>query len=88
MKRFKYLRSVQKSYDEQAMIFYTCATYSIQSSATQRKIERTCKRAADGYAEALMEFLTTKADFRYICAKYSLGDSTLDRVRRKFYELW
>lgn len=88
MKRFKWLRSVGKSYDEQALIYYTCATYSSQKETTQRRIARLCERAAGEYAPALMEFLTTKADFRYICAKYCIGDSTLERARRKFYEMW
>ena len=88
MKRFKWLRSVRKSHDEQAMIFYTCATFELQSAATRRKIERLCVKAAAEYSDALLEFLTTKADFRYICTKYAIGDSTLDRVRKRFYELW
>jgi len=88
VKRFKWLRSVNKSYDEQAFIFYTCATYGTQKKTAQNRIRRLCERAAGEYAAALLEFLTTKADFRYICTKHSISDSTLERARRKFYDLW
>ncbi len=88
MKRFKWLRSVGKSFDEQALIYYTCATFESQSTAVRKRIVRLCDRAAGEYAPALLEFLTTKADFRCICVKYAIGDSTLERIRRKFYELW
>lgn len=88
MKKFKWLRSVGKSYDEQALIYYTCATFNRQRAAVRKRIVRLCDRAAGEYAPALLEFLTTTADFRYICVKYAIGDSTLDRARKQFYELW
>lgn len=88
MKKFKKLRSVRKSYEEQAYIFYACATYEKQNAATRRKIENLCTRAAGEYAPALLEFLTSSADFRHICETHHISDSTLERVRKKFYELW
>lgn len=88
MKRFKWLRSVHKTYDAQALIFYTCMNYDEQPEAIRRKIRKVAQRAAEEYADALLEFLTTQADFRYVCTKYSISDRTLERIRRRFYAMW
>ena len=88
VKRFKQLRSVNKSYNEQALIYFTCITYDRQNATTRRKIERLCRKAAGEYAPALLEYLTTDAEWVGVCQKYHVGDRTLERVRRRFYELW
>ena len=88
VKRFKQLRSVNKSYNDQALIYYTCITYDRQNAMTRRKIERLCRKAAGEYASALLEYLTTDAEWVGVCQKYHVGDRTLERVRRRFYELW
>lgn len=88
LKRFRHLKSVSKSYEEQGAIYFACATYRDQPAAVRRKIDRLCERAGGEYAPALKEFLTTGADWAWICDRYYLSERTLDRARKKFYELW
>lgn len=88
MRGFRYLRSVRKTYNEQGMIYFACVNYARLTPGTRRKIDRLCERAGGEYAPALKEYLTTEADWRYICDKHHFSDKTLERVRRKFYEAW
>ncbi len=88
MKGFRRLRSVHKSYNEQGLIYFTCQTYRRQPERVRRRIDRLCESAGGEYAPALKEFLTTGADWRYVCMAHNVSDRTLERARRRFYELW
>ena len=88
MTSFKYLRSVRKSYDEQGYIYYTCKTYGRQPPWIKAKIDRLCESAGGEYAPALKEFLTTDADWIWVCRVHSISSATLERIRRRFYESW
>jgi len=88
LRYFKRLKSVEKSTEEQGYIYYCCRTYSRREKRVQQKIDRLCDLAAGEYAAALREFLLTDADWIYICQKHHISESTLDRIRRRFYELW
>ena len=84
MKRFRYLKSVRKSYEEQGQIYFVCATYRKQPRAVQDRIERLCRRVGGDYAPALMCYLTTGADWISVCDRYHLSGATLERLRRAF----
>ena len=88
MKRFKRLRSVRRSYEEQGLIFFSCQTYRKQPEWQRRKIDSLCETAGGEYAAALKEYLTTDADWIYICGKHHISDRTLERIRKQFYEAW
>lgn len=88
MRYFKRLHSVDKSYNEQGYIYFTCITYAKQPEAVRRKIDELCKSAGGEYAPALKEYMTSSADWVYICDKYYISGSTLERIRREFYDLW
>lgn len=87
--RFKYMRAVRnKSYAQQGAIYFTCVNYRTQPERVQRRIETICRKAAGEYWEALLEYLTTDADWIWVCDHYHISRSTLDRVKIKFYALW
>lgn len=88
MTNFKRLRSVAKSYNEQGLIFFTCSNYRRQPEWMRKKIDGLCERVGGEYAPALKEFLTTDADWRYVCRKHHISDRTLERARKRFYEAW
>ena len=82
------MRSVKKPKRVQGMIYFTCLNYAAQPPGVRRRIEELCDRAAGEYASALFAFLTTEQSWAQICSRYAISSSTLDRVRRRFYELW
>lgn len=88
MRGFKHLRSINRNYSEQGLIFFTCQTYGKQPEWMRRKIDKLCESAGGEYAPALKEFLTTDADWIYICGKHHISDRTLYRIRKAFYENW
>ena len=87
--KFKFLRAVQgKSYVQQGEIYFTCRNYRQQPQQVRARIDDLCRKAAGEYWKALREYLTTDADWRYICDKHYISSATLDRIRIRFYELW
>lgn len=87
-RKFKYLPSVHKGYAEQGMIFFVCQTYRRQTPEMQSKIDRLCREAGGEYADALRAYLCTPASWEAVTTEYFVSPSTLDRVRRRFFELW
>ena len=86
---FRYLRAASnKSYIQQGEIYFACQNYKQQTEEMKKRIDETCERAGGEYAGALKEYLTTEADWRYICERYYLASATLARIRLRFYELW
>lgn len=88
VKRFKRLKSVRKSYEEQGRIYFTCATYGSQPESVRRRIDRLCESVGGEYAPALRCFLTTGADWITVCRIYNISSATLERLRRAFFEAW
>ena len=88
MNRFKFLPSVKKSYEQQGEIFFTCLNYARQPAEVRTILDRLCFEAAGEHAAALHAYLTTRASWEQVTMRYNLSSSTLDRIRRRFYELW
>ena len=87
--RFKYLRAVKnKNYVQQGEIYFTCMNYKHQDADTKAKIRTLCKQAGGEHHAALLEYMTTDADWRYVCDKYYIGSTTLNDLRVRFYTLW
>lgn len=87
-KRFVFLNSVKKNYQQQGKIFFECLGYSRAPKATRDKIDRLCAEVGGEYSKALKDFLTSDADMQYISTKYFVSVQTIDRLRRHFYERW
>ena len=87
-KRFKYLTSVKKSYVEQGKIYFLCQTYRHLTDEERKQIDALCERAGGEYAQALREFMCTQANWQAVCMEHALSSATLERIRRKFYNLW
>lgn len=86
--RFKYLPSVHKSYAEQGKIFFDCQNYAGQPAELREKIDRLILEAGGEHAGALRAYLCTRASWERVTMEHFISSSTLDRIRRRFYELW
>lgn len=86
--RFKYLPSVRKSYAEQGKIFFDCQNYSRQPAEIRAKIDELIQEAGGEYADALRAYLCTRASWERVTMECFVSSATLDRIRRKFFELW
>lgn len=87
-KRFVFLNSVKKNYQQQGKIFFECLGYNCATKPMKEKIDKLCQSVGGQHAKALKEFLTTDADMQYISTKYYVSTPTLDRLRKAFYEKW
>lgn len=90
-KRFKYMRAVPLSYEQQGMVWFTCQTYRRQPQEVQAKIRAICTRIGGGDGmkrKAILTYMTTRASWRECCDRFFISDATLDRLRRAFYTEW
>lgn len=87
-KRFKYLTSVHKSYTDQGLVFFLCQSYPRLEERQRQKIDNLCERAGGDYAAALKSFLCTQTPWQLVCMDHAISPATLERMRRRFYDLW
>jgi hypothetical protein len=87
-KKFKLLRSVKKSYEEQGYIFFCCRNYGQQPQKLQARIDKLCEQAGGEHAAALKAMLCSAISSVAVCDAYHLSEATLNRVRNRFYSLW
>ena len=84
---FRYKKSVPVSYERQGYIYFSSLLYREMPERAQQKILNLCMECGGGdYYRALFEFVPTDANATYICMKYSLSRSTLERIVRRYYE--
>lgn len=88
MNKFRFLPSVRKSYEQQGEIFFACRNYARQPAEVRNKIDRLTAEAGGEHAQALRAYLTTRASWERVTMEYHVSAATLDRIRRRFYELW
>lgn len=88
MRRFKFLRSVGRTYQEQLYITGCCQTYETQTPEIRQRIREKCESAGGDYADALRCWLTTDADWVWVCREFAISDRTLYRIRNRFYTMW
>ncbi len=86
--RFKYLPSVHKSYAEQGKIFFDCQNYDREQREVREKIDRLILEAGGEHEKALRAYLCTRASWERVTMDYFVSSATLDRIRRRFFELW
>ena len=85
---FKKLRGVELSEEQQGLIRYTCLTHRNQPVRVQQKVRRLCDKCGGDYSAALQEAMCSKQSILAIAQKHHVSESTLYRLRRKFYESW
>ena len=87
---YKYSKSIGLSYETQGYIFFRCLLYKNLSEDDQRQI-RECIMAAVGkehYGE-IFDLVTGRKTYTAICIEYYIAaESTLYRLRKRFYELY
>lgn len=85
---FKKLRGVRLPEEKQGLIRYTCLNYAAASRRTRDKIERLCRECGGEHERALFAVMTTKRSITSIALEHYVGERTLYRMRRDFYEAW
>lgn len=89
--KFKFMRTVGLSYEEQGECYFTCQRYAKLDRIERERIESICRSVSAGddvKRQAILAYMTTRISWRETCARFYVSDSTLDRLRRRFYELW
>lgn len=85
---FRKLQGVELPEEQQGLIRYTCLNVDRQSKRTREKIQRLCDDVGGAYSAALWEVMCTKKSITAIAQKHYVGESTLYRLRKEFYESW
>lgn len=90
MTRFKFWRSVGKSYQEQALIYGYCQCRDDPTvgDEVRRKIKRLLQEVGGEDAAALEVYLCTRTSWQTVTANYPITESTLWRRARKFFANW
>ena len=89
--KFKSMPACRMSYVQQGIVFFTCQNFRALDDATKDKIRAICTEcgAGDGMKrKAILTYMTTRISWRECCDRHYISDATLDRLRRRFYELW
>ena len=90
-KRFKYMRSVPLSYEQQGALWFTCQTYKHQPKEVQDRIRAICTDVGGGDGmkrKAILAYMTTRMSWRECCDRHYISDKTMERLRRSFYTEW
>lgn len=82
---FRYKKSIPISYERQRGIYNTSRNYQRLDKRLQDQIWQACVAAGGGYAQAVLEFVTTRAGAESICRRHFLSRSTLTRAVRSYY---
>ena len=88
---FRKMRGVRVHPDKQGFLFFLCRNYKDLPEKTQQRINELCDSISDGcdaYKNALFAVLTTKEGVTKISVKYSVSQTKLYDMRKKFYETW
>lgn len=85
---FKKLRGVNRSYQEQGEIFFTCRNYAKQPEAVKEKIRRMCSEIGGPHEKALFAMMTRDVSATWIENNFHISDSMMYNLRKKFYERW
>ncbi len=84
---FKKLRGVNLPEEKQGLIYYICVNYADMPFVVQQKIDQLCLRVGGGdYYNALREVMLGKRTVREAAIMCPCSESTLKRMRRRFYE--
>lgn len=85
---FKKMKSLNMSYNKQGLIYFTCANFDSQPPEVQDKILNLCMKIGKEYYQALFDMMTTGKGVLEISNKYYISESTVFRLKRKFYIEW
>ncbi len=75
-------------YQQQGLIYFTCRTYADQPKDIRDKIDSLCACVGGEYERALFAVLTSPKSIRLIALDEHVSESTLYKLRRRFYESW
>ena len=89
--KFKFMPSYKMSYTQQGVVFFACQNFRNQPKELQdeiRAIATVCGGGDGMKRKAILTYMTTRISWRECCDRHYISDATLDRLRRRFYQLW
>ena len=84
---FRFKREANVSYEDQGYIYFLSQRYKLLPSEKKSMIRQACRNAAGNAQKAVLEYVSTDCDSAYICGKYALSESTLERMVRRYYRI-
>lgn len=84
---FRYKRGANVSYEDQGYIYFLSQRYRMLNAEKKNMIRQACRDAAGSAQKAVLEYVTTECDSRFICDKHALSESTLERMVRRYYRI-
>lgn len=84
--KYKYHGSINKSREEQGLIYYTCQNARLLPPRKQIYILNLCIKIGGEYSNALYETLTTSANMLYTANNHYMDESNLYRLVKQYYE--
>ena len=85
---FKKKKSIHLSYVRQGLIYFTCATYHIQSQKVQTSIENLCVEIAGEDYQVLFRLLIGDRTVERTAGDNYINDKLLSKWRADFYHEW
>ena len=85
---FKKLRGVGLTEEQQGLVRFVCLNQAGQPRRVREKIQRLCDTCGGAYSAALWDVMCTKKSITAIAMEHNVGESTLYRMRKEFYESW
>jgi len=79
---------VKLPYIRQGLIRFSCLNYDKADESTREKIDRLCADVGGEYASALFDVMCTPKSIVSISMKYNVSETTLYRIRARFYSSW
>ena len=83
---FRYKPSINRTMEEQGVIYWRSRMYRSLPPDRQARIRDLCVEAGGEYADAVLEFVSTDAGATAIGMRHNLSRETLDRAVRRYYE--
>lgn len=88
MSYFKKMRGVKLPYARQGLIRFTCLNYSELAASDRERIDGLCESVGGPYADALFDVMCSPRSIRAIALDRHVSESTLYRLRARFYMDW
>lgn len=85
---FRKLQGVKMPEEKQGAVRFACLTWEDQPKFIQNKIAKLCQDVGGLYSAALWDVMCTRKSITAISMEHHVSESTLYRMRKKFYESW
>lgn len=89
--KFKKIRGLKLTYEQQGLIFFALANYKHQPTAQKKRIDELICEVCKGdpaYIGAMRAWLLEGRPFEAVSREWFVNAPTLGKLRKKLYEKW